>query len=427
MGQLNENPKSSKNQNNKLKNNKIRIILLGDKNVGKTTFLKKISKEIKNKDNYFESVKKTYSFENNTYKISIYAIKKDINSKTTIELIKAQNFDGALFIFDNNDNKSFKNIEKYRNLFANDFPAILIQNKCDSDDSEDFSSTYFTDKIPQNNFEILRHKKNKENDKFYFINSFKTSALNGNNIKNSIHYLIDYIIHLKKIKITEVENKWNLIEDNVDENNENQNKINDNNNNNNENIIINEIYNENLLEKEYLKIIVITDDKNFSNDLVKNWESKYKNENFEEKLVFNYFDKKYCFYFEIFDNNEKFLKNIQSNVDDVYFGLYFIFKNDEKKFFNYCKNFEKIIKIIPNLIVKIEENEVNFQKKEEFTNVIKNKNFNEGICVNIKNNNEIFDSLEILLKKIVLTFYGKNNFDDIKEEIRNSLRKSGII
>ena len=78
------------------------------------------------------------------------------------------------------------------------------------------------------------------------------------------------------------------------------------------------------------------------------------------------------------------------------------------------------------MIVKIEENEVNFQKKEEFTNVIKNKNFNEGICVNIKNNNEIFDSLEILLKKIVLTFYGKNNFDDIKEEIRNSLRKSGI-
>ena len=188
MGQTNLNPNLTSIENEKTKENKIKIILLGDKNVGKTEFLKQISKKIINIDKYFESINTNYSFENINYNITIYAIKKDIYSKTTVELIKTLNFDGALLIFDNNDLKSMKNIEKYRKLFPNDFPTILIQNKCENDENEDFS-TFFTDKIPQNNDIIKSNLKN-----FFCINSFKTSALNGFNVKNSIDYLIDYSV-----------------------------------------------------------------------------------------------------------------------------------------------------------------------------------------------------------------------------------------
>ena len=55
--------------------------------------------------------------------------------------------------------------------------------------------------------------------------------------------------------------------------------------------------------------------------------------------------------------------------------------------------------------------------------MIKEKNFNSGIVENIKNENVIFNSLNILLKKIILLNFGKNNFNDIKDEIRNSLIK----
>ena len=416
MGQTNEKPNLNSNiKNTKNKENKIKIILLGDKNVGKTEFLRKISNKIINNDKYFESIITNYSYENIDYIIKIYAIKKDIYSKTTVELIKTLNFDGALLLFDNNDQKSIKNIEKYRKLFTNEFPTVLIQNKCENDENEDFS-TYFTDKIPQNNSYILRSSFNsKEN--FYVINSFKTSALNGYNVKNSIDYLIDYIIHLKKIKITEVDNKWNLIED-FNENNNNENNNNENNNNNNENNEKNENFVD--LEKAYLKIIIFTDDKNYSNNLIKNWEEKFMNEKFDNKLIFNYFDKNYCFCFEIFDNNEIFLENLNSNENEFFFGLFFIYKHNENDFFNYCKNFEKIIKIIPNFILKISEENVNYKKKEEFNNLIKEKNFNSGIYENFKNENEILNSLNILLKKIVLLNFGKNN-NNIKEEIRNSL------
>ena len=409
MGQTNLNHNLTNPEIENSKKNEIKIILLGDKNVGKTEFLKKISENLINNNKYFESINTNYSFENINYNITIYAIKKDIYSKTTVEYIKKSNFDGALLIFDNNDLKSIKNIEKYRKLFPNDFPTILIQNKCENDENEDFS-TYFTDKIPQNNSNIM--KSNLKD--FFCIYSFKTSALNGYNVKNSIDYLIDYIIYLKKIKITEIENKWNLIEDEFDENKNNKNKNNENNENNNNN---------NNLEKAYLKIIIITDDKEYSNNLIKNWEKNFMNENFDNKLIFNYFDKNYCFCFEIFDNKESFLENLNSTENEFFFGLFFIYKHNENDFFNFCKNFEKIIIIIPNLILKIEENNVNYKKKEDFNKMIKEKNFNSGIVENIKNENVIFNSLNILLKKIVLLNFGKNNFNDIKDEIRNSLIK----
>ena len=181
----------------KEKEKKIILFILGNSEVGKTSFITKYSK------NYFD--------ENYLSTVGVDFIKKDIKlpdgeeinlllydtagqeryKSISFNLIK--NADGVLLMYDITKRATFDAInnwiEKIKDEKGDNFPLVLIGNKCDLTEER---------VIPEEEGQKLA-----ENNGFTFI---ETSCKEGTNIEESIKILVFKIIEKKKLeRLKEIE------------------------------------------------------------------------------------------------------------------------------------------------------------------------------------------------------------------------------
>ena len=176
--------KSKKNQSRDLK-----IIIVGDSGTGKTSF---VNRYILNKfaDNYQATIATQFSskilqINNITYRLQFWDIAgQDRNIATTN--IFCKNANGIVLCCEINDKKTLENTVIWKtsieqNIDVTNVPMIIIQNKCDLLGSElDYNK----------NIEELKEF----GEKHGVANSFRTSALNGYGIQESMEFLINEII-----------------------------------------------------------------------------------------------------------------------------------------------------------------------------------------------------------------------------------------
>ena len=176
--------KSKKNQSRDLK-----IIIVGDSGTGKTSF---VNRYILNKfaDNYQATIATQFSskilqLNGITYRLQFWDIAgQDRNVATTN--IFCKNANGIVLCSEINDKKTLENTLIWKksieqNIDVTNVPMIIIQNKCDLLGNE---SEY------NKGIEELKEFGEKNG----VVNSFRTSALNGFGIKESMDFLINEII-----------------------------------------------------------------------------------------------------------------------------------------------------------------------------------------------------------------------------------------
>ena len=178
--------KSKKNQSRDLK-----IIIVGDSGTGKTSF---VNRYILNKfaDNYQATIATQFSskilqLNGITYRLQFWDIAgQDRNVATTN--IFCKNANGIVLCSEINDKKTLENTLIWKksieqNIDVTNVPMIIIQNKCDLLGNE---SEY------NKGIEELKEFGEKNG----VVNSFRTSALNGFGIKESMDFLINEIIQV---------------------------------------------------------------------------------------------------------------------------------------------------------------------------------------------------------------------------------------
>jgi len=187
--------KSKKNKSRDLK-----IIIVGDSGTGKTSF---VNRYILNKfvDNYQATIATQFSskilqINDITYRLQFWDIAgQDRNVATTN--IFCKNANGIVLCSEINDKETLKNTVIWKksieqNIDVTNVPMIIIQNKCDLLGNE---SEYDKDIQELKEF----GKKNG------VVNSFRTSALNGYGIKESMEFLINEIIKVTNFDDFETE------------------------------------------------------------------------------------------------------------------------------------------------------------------------------------------------------------------------------
>ena len=187
--------KSKKNKSRDLK-----IIIVGDSGTGKTSF---VNRYILNKfvDNYQATIATQFSskilqINDITYRLQFWDIAgQDRNVATTN--IFCKNANGIVLCSEINDKETLKNTVIWKksieqNIDVTNVPMIIIQNKCDLLGNE---SEYDKDIQELKEF----GKKNG------VVNSFRTSALNGYGIKESMDFLINEIIKVTNFDDFETE------------------------------------------------------------------------------------------------------------------------------------------------------------------------------------------------------------------------------
>ena len=175
----------------KIKNRDLKIIIVGDSGTGKTSF---VNRYILNKfaDTYQATIATQFSskiLEINkiTYRLQFWDIAGQDRSVATTNIF-CKNTNGVVLCCEINDKKTLENTIIWKNSIEQNIdmenvPIILVQNKCDLLGSE---NEY------ENGIEEIKNfcKENGIN------NCFRTSAMNGYGIKESMEYLIDEIIKL---------------------------------------------------------------------------------------------------------------------------------------------------------------------------------------------------------------------------------------
>ncbi len=171
---------------------KINIILLGNSEVGKTSFILRYTED------YFQPIYlttigidfkvKNIKFSNNkTYKLFFYDTTGQEKYKSiSLNLIK--NCDGILLMYDITKNESFESIttwmESIKNVKEEIFPIVLVGNKTDLKDKRE-----------------VEKEKGKEIAKKYGIDFFEISNKDGINIEESCLALVKKIIEYKEKNI----------------------------------------------------------------------------------------------------------------------------------------------------------------------------------------------------------------------------------
>ena len=171
---------------------KINIILLGNSEVGKTSFILRYTED------YFQPIYlttigidfkvKNIKFSNNkTYKLFFYDTTGQEKYKSiSLNLIK--NCDGILLMYDITKNKSFESIttwmESIKNLKEENFPIVLVGNKTDLKDKRE-----------------VEKEEGKEIAKKYGIDFFEISNKDGINVEESCLALVKKIIEYKEKNI----------------------------------------------------------------------------------------------------------------------------------------------------------------------------------------------------------------------------------
>ena len=176
----------------------LKVIIVGDMDTGKTSIIKRYLY-----DKFDNNKNSTIAPELKTKIIKINGINYNINfwdlpgqdRNAFISGNFARDTDGIIYCCDVENKKSMENLKKWEEALKSkenidDITKIVIENKCDLKGNE---SQY------NDNSSALR----KMSNELECSNFFRTSALNGYNVKTSIEYLINEII--KKIKIEDIE------------------------------------------------------------------------------------------------------------------------------------------------------------------------------------------------------------------------------
>ena len=185
--------KSIKNQNRDLK-----IIIVGDSGTGKTSF---VNKYILNKfaDTYQATIATQFSskileIDGITYRLQFWDIAGQDRSVTTTNIF-CKNTNGVVLCCEINDKNTLNNTVIWKNsieqnIDVTNVPMIIIQNKCDLLGSE----------LEYNNgIEELQEFTERNGIK----NCFRTSAMTGFGIQESMEYLINEIIKVTEFKDNE--------------------------------------------------------------------------------------------------------------------------------------------------------------------------------------------------------------------------------
>ena len=189
--------KSIKNQNRDLK-----IIIVGDSGTGKTSF---VNKYILNKfaDTYQATIATQFSskileIDGITYRLQFWDIAGQDRSVTTTNIF-CKNTNGVVLCCEINDKNTLNNTIIWKNsieqnIDVTNVPMIIIQNKCDLLGSE------------------LEYNKGIEELKEFterngIKNCFRTSAMTGFGIQESMEYLIQEIIKVTEFKENEYDNE----------------------------------------------------------------------------------------------------------------------------------------------------------------------------------------------------------------------------
>ena len=141
--------KKQKNiNNNKDKSHeKIKIYVLGNTTVGKTSYIMKLTQDFFN-ENYIPTIgfdfhTKIMQFSNGTkYSVNFYdTAGQERYHSLTLNIIR--NCDGIILMYDVTDEKSFKSIPEWiKNINDNmnpNYPIILLGNKCDLEGGRNIS------------------------------------------------------------------------------------------------------------------------------------------------------------------------------------------------------------------------------------------------------------------------------------------------
>ena len=168
----------------------LKIIIVGNSGIGKTSF---VNKYILNKfaETYSPTIASQFSYkiikiDDVIYRLQFWDIAgQDRNPETTGIFCKGAK--GIILCCEVNNIKSREDTIKWKesiekNIEIREIPIILIENKCDllGNEEEDYNK----------NFNSLKAFAEENN-----INkSFRTSALNGYGVENSINYLIQEIL-----------------------------------------------------------------------------------------------------------------------------------------------------------------------------------------------------------------------------------------
>ena len=180
---------------------KINLFTLGNSYVGKTSFLFRYTQNIFKSDYSvtigidFFSKKITLSSGKKVY-IDFYDTAGEEKYRSiSLNLIK--NADGIILMYAINDRVSFEAIPRWVDSIievkGNDFPIILIGNKCDLEEER----------------KITKEEGEKEAEKYGFI-FFESSNKDGTNLDEFVMSLVSNIIEKKKIKEKTEKQKFNL-------------------------------------------------------------------------------------------------------------------------------------------------------------------------------------------------------------------------
>lgn len=167
---------------------KIKIMTLGNSDVGKTSFLIRFTKNKYNDSKFttlgIDLVTKLIMLNNKKYQIGFYDTAGQERYKS-ISLNTVKNADGIILMYDITNQISYDSIsewmEKISENLESDIPIMLIGNKCDLD-----------------NKRIISKEEGEELSDKYKLSFFETSNKTGENVEESVFDLVNKIIKTKK-------------------------------------------------------------------------------------------------------------------------------------------------------------------------------------------------------------------------------------
>ena len=182
--------------------NKIKLFSLGNASVGKTSYIVKFTDDLF-RDNTLITTGidlkiKMINYNEKEYRIEFYDTAGQERYRA-ISLNSIKSADGIVLMYDITNKKSFDDISNWmkniRQLQGNEFPMILVGNKCDLESKR-----------------IVTYEEGIELSKTYKIPFFEVSNKKGINIEESSLELIKQIIEKKEAQIKEFTKGYEVIE-----------------------------------------------------------------------------------------------------------------------------------------------------------------------------------------------------------------------